>query len=241
MNHKNRAALFAWITSALFLSGVLHSAQAMADDDYPQVSPDGLQLQKRLPYGAVYVKPGATFSQYRRLALLDCYVDFAKNWQRNYNEDVVGLQGRVTQSDMDRIKKEVAAEFRRVFTEELQTKGGYQIVDIAAPDVLILRPAILNLIVNAPEIDTAPPMSMSIVQSAGQMTLYLELWDSTTNTLLARVIDTEADQSGMATAGDSVSNKAAADRILASWADRLRKRLDEVRATAGSDATSPQK
>jgi hypothetical protein len=103
-------------------------------------------------------------------------------------------------------------------------------VDVAAPDVLVLRPAILNMVVNAPEIDTAPMMSASVVASAGQMTLYLELWDSTTNTLLARVVDTEADQEGMAMAGNSVTNKAAADRILSSWADRLRKRLDEVRA-----------
>jgi hypothetical protein len=105
----------------------------------------------------------------------------------------------------------------------------------------VIRPAILNLVVAAPEIDTAPPMSASIVASAGQMTLYLELWDSTTNTLLARVVDTEADQGDMAMVGSSVANKAAADRILNAWAERLRKRLDEVRAAPSSDATSSPK
>jgi Protein of unknown function (DUF3313) len=238
MSRHRRAARFASIACVIAALGLFHSPGSRADDLYPPVSPDGLQLQKRLPYGAVYVKQGATFSQYRRLAMLDCFVDFAKNWQRNYNEDVTGIEGRVTQSDIDRIKKELAAEFRRVFTKDLQSNGGYEIVDVAAPDVLVIRPAILNLVVAAPEIDTAPPMSASIVASAGQMTLYLELWDSTTNTLLARVVDTEADQGDMAMVGSSVANKAAADRILNAWAERLRKRLDEVRAAPSSDATS---
>jgi hypothetical protein len=142
---------------------------------------------------------------------------------------------------MDRIQRELAAEFKRVFTEELQTKGGFEIVDIAAPDVLILRPAILNLMVNAPEIDTAPTMAFAVVSSAGQMTLYLELWDSTTNTILARVIDTEADESsgGFAQAGGVARNKEAADEILASWADRLRTALDNARTTTASPATAP--
>jgi hypothetical protein len=77
-------------------------------------------------------------------------------------------------------------------------------------------------------------MSGSVVASAGQMTLYLELWDSTTNTLLARVIDTEADQGqgGFAQVGNSVDNKVAADRILKNWADRMRKALETARAEA---------
>lgn len=199
------------------------------DDQWPTTSPEGLQLQKHTRSGAVYVKPGATFSQYDRLALLDCYVQFAKDWQRDYNQDQPGLQGRVTQADMDRITSELAAEFRKVFTEELQTKGGYAIVDSAAPDVLVLRPAILNLIVTAPDLMT-PDMGMTVVSSAGQMTLYLELWDSSTNTLLARAIDTEADDAPLAQVGNAVSNRQAADRILRRWADLLRQRLDQVRA-----------
>ncbi len=211
-----------------------------ADQTWPQTSPEGLQLQKTLPHGAVYLKQGATFGQYRRLAILDCYVAFAKDWQRNYNMNEPDLEMQVSKTDMDRIQRELAAEFKRVFTEELQTKGGFEIVDIAAPDVLILRPALLNLMVNAPEIDTAPTMAFAVVSSAGQMTLYLELWDSITNKILARVIDTEADDSsgGFAQAGGEVRNKEAADELLKNWADRLRTALDNARAASAS-TTSP--
>lgn len=243
MNDSKRTAARA--STALLFAGLFMlytPALQAAEQQWEQTSPDGLQLTRTLPYGAVYMKPGATFGQYRRLALLDCFVQFAKDWQRDYNQNEPDLEMQVSQADMDRIKTELAAEFKRVFTKELQTDGGYQIVDEAAPDVLVLRPAILNLVVNAPEIETAPVMTTTIVASAGQMTLYLELWDSVTNTLLARVIDTEADQGqgGFAQAGGSVENKAAADRILRNWADRLRKALETARATSpGAAAPVP--
>lgn len=239
MPNRTRRGLF-FTSLAVVAAGLALAAGAAsaADQTWPETSPEGLELTKTLPHGAVYLKPGATFGQYKRLAILDCFVDFAKDWQRDYNMNEPDLEMQVSKADMDRIRKELAAEFKRVFTEELQTKGGYEIVDIAAPDVLILRPALLNLIVNAPEIDTAPTMAFSVVQSAGQMTLYLELWDSTTNTLLARVVDTEADPgTGFAQAGGTVRNKEAADQILTAWADRLRSALQAANAAAAASTT----
>ncbi len=185
---------------------------------------------------AVYLKPGATFDQYDRVAILDSYVEFAKDWQRDYNNNVAGLQGRVSTQDMDRTKAAVAAAFKKVFTEELQTKGGYQVVDTAAPDVLVLRPAIINLMVTAPDLMTTN-INRTFVASAGQMTLYLELWDSATNTILARIMDAQADRGmgGMAEVASGPSNQAAANRILKRWAEKLRKHLDAAKGkTAGS-------
>jgi hypothetical protein len=36
---------------------------------------------------------------------------------------------RGTAKGMENIKKHLAAEFRRIFVQELQTKGGYEVVD----------------------------------------------------------------------------------------------------------------
>jgi RNase H-fold protein (predicted Holliday junction resolvase) len=205
-----------------------------AGDPPPEVSKDGLQLVKKTDQRLVYMKPGATFSQYDKVMILDCYVEFAKNWEKDFNDSAVGLQDRVSDQDVQRMKTELAAEFKKVFTDELQNKGGYQVVDTAAPDVLLLRPALINVKVNAPDLMT-PGVVATVANSAGQMTLYLELWDSATSTILARVMDAEADRGGFAQVSNSVTNKVAADRILQSWAEDLRKRLDAVRATpAGS-------
>lgn len=196
-----------------------------ASDDLPQVSPEGLQLQKDTRARAVYLKPGFTLSPYKRVAILDCFVDFTTDWQKEFNQDQRGTGNRATTKDMDRIKADLAAEFRKVFTDELQAKGGYEVVTTAAPDVLVLRPALINLAITAPDLNS-PNMNRTIVESAGQMTLYLELYDSVSNTLLARVMDPKADNRGMAQMANRVTNKAAADRILRAWASALREHLD---------------
>jgi len=198
----------------------------------PEVSPEGLHLQKSTKNRLVYVRPGASLAQYRRVAILECFVEFEKDWQKDYNSSRIGLEGRVSDDDVERMKTGLAAEFKKVFADELTKKGGYEVVDVAAPDVLVLRPALINVEVYAPDLMTAG-FSRTVVRSAGQMTLFLELWDSTSNTLLARVLDAEEADSGMAQVANRATNVADADRILRDWARELRERLDDAqKATA---------
>ena len=201
-----------------------------AADQPPQVSQDGLQLKVHTGSRLVYVKPGATLGKYDKVMILDCAVEFQKDWQRNYNSNVVGLDQQVTNSKVTQMKQALASEFKRIFTRELE-KGGYQVVTTAAPDVLLLRPAIVDLLVTAPDIMSAG-MSVNFVRSAGSGTLYLELWDSATNTILARVMDAQADQEAFTQQANSVTNTAAADTIISGWADSLVKRLDAARKAA---------
>jgi RNase H-fold protein (predicted Holliday junction resolvase) len=131
------------------------------------------------------------------------------------------------------MKTELAAECKKVFTEEMSKKDGYEVVEVAAPDVLILRPGLVNVEVNAP--DLRRNVGATIVRSAGQMTLFLELWDSTSSTLLARVLDFQADIEGMAQRSSRVTNKAAADRILKDWARELRQHLEAAQGQLAED------
>jgi len=223
------------LAAILFIAASLslaHSSALPAADAPPEVSPDGLHLRKNTGSRLVYVRPGATFSKYDKVAILDCFVEFDKNWQRDYNTQQADPSTFVTDDDMNRIKKQLAAEFKKVFTRELQN-GGYQIVGTAAPDVLVLRPAIINLRVTAPDLMT-PGISMTVVRSAGSATLYLELWDSMTNTILARAMDSQADQGMGGNIANSVTNTMAADFILKRWADSLVKHLEATRALPSS-------
>ena len=193
----------------------------------PQVSKDGLQLKTHTKNELVYVKPGATFNQYKRVMILDCYVAMAKDWQQNYNaNEGADLDRQVTDSDVQRIQSTLSAEFKKVFTAELQ-KGGYQVTTSAAPDVLILRPAIVDVRVTAPDLMSAG-MDVNVITSAGSGTFYLELW-APPHTLLARAMDAQADQQPFAQQANSVTNMAAADIILKKWADDLVRHLDSAR------------
>src|SRR5262249_12283405 len=100
--------------------------------------------------------------------------------------------------------------------------------DAAEPGVLVLRPALINIEVNAPDL-MSPGRSTTYVQSAGQMTLYLELWDGGTSTILARVLDAQSDSTVYTQNANTVTNKWAAERILRDWADELRTKLDLAR------------
>jgi hypothetical protein len=209
-----------WISMGLLLA--LTGSPASAEYGVPEVTHDGLHLMKHTKMARVWMKPGASLAGYDKLQILDCYVAFKKNWQRERD-----FSRKISAERMDAIKKELAQEFLKVFTEEL-SKGGYQLVDKPAHDVLLVRPAIIDLDIQAPD-----PMgdidSTTFSASAGQMTLLAELYDSVTSDLLLRAIDPEADQgSGMIEWQNSVSNSSDARRILRMWAERLRKALDEA-------------
>ncbi len=217
------------MAAALLFTGPV----ALAAEEPPQVSPDGLELVKRTKSRVVYVRPGADLSGYRRVAILDCEVQFEENWQDDYNRSQRSLQYQVRDSDVERMKTELAAECKKVFAEEMSKKDGYEVVEIAAPDVLVLRPGLVNVEVHAPDLRSS--FSATIVRSAGQMTLFLELWDSTSSTLLARVLDSQADTEGVAQRSSRVTNKAAADRILKDWAKELREHLEAAQGQLTED------
>ena len=216
----------------VLLCAALFSVPALAKkQQLPEVDEDGLHLLKDTKVAVAYAKPGANLEPYTKVMLSDCFVQFKQNWQHNYNMNQIGLSGTITDKDAEAIKKQLAEEFRTIFTDVL-TSEGFEIVDEAGPDVLLLRPALLNVDVTAPDIRSTG-MSRTYIRSAGEMTLYMELYDSATDTLLARVADPHADPERMSKLANRTTNKKMADRILRSWAELLAKHLAEVREGAG--------
>jgi hypothetical protein len=226
-NRRIATALLATMLVSLPATG------ASAAEEVPQSTPDGMQLIQQTKSRLVYAMPEATLDSYTKVALVDCYVAFEKNWARDYNRDA-SFDRRIDAKDMDRIKQSVADEFRKVFVKEL-TDAGHQVVDYAGPEVVVVRPAIINLSVNAPEVMSAGFVDV-IVRSAGSMTLYMELLDSTTSATFARIMDAQGDRESFAVRANRATNKAAADRILSGWARELAAHLGAAReATAGAN------
>ncbi len=216
--------------SQYFVLGIvtLLGHSAIAKDQLPQVSADGLKLVKQDEYAAVYLQDGADFSNFNKVAILDCTVEFRKNWQRDQNEDI---PFSVKDKDVTRIKGALAEEFKKVFSEELIAKGETVVAESGA-DVLILRPAIINLDISVPDAIQRVD-EVTLTASAGQMTLYMEIYNSTNNEILARVIDPEESRDfGDFVIRNEVTNLADADLILKQWADRLADFLAKARNVA---------
>jgi hypothetical protein len=71
--------------------------------------------------------------------------------------------------------------------------------------------------------------SRTYVMDAGRMTVVMQLADSITGQLLARVVDEKrASSYGRLQWSNSVTNSAEARRAFSQWADALCKGLDEV-------------
>jgi hypothetical protein len=206
----------------------LVAMSAGAREKLPEVDSNGLHLVHNSELRVVYQLPGTDFKKFDKVILVDAYVAFKKNWQRDQNEED---PLSVSKNDVEQIKKRVAAEFHREFTVELQKKGIPVVADKdTGPDVLIVRPAIINLDIVAPDTMEAG-MNTTFSSSAGEMTLYAELYDSISSQMIGKVIDPEADQGfgGQAMAQDRVTNKEAEDRIVKHWADVLASHLQAIK------------
>ena len=223
------------ILKTLLLSFIMVSAvaTAVAKDDPPEVSIEGLELVDKDRRGEIYADPDIDWSLYTQVMLDPATVAFRRNWQRDQNRYHAF---KVRAKDMEKIKTELSQLFDEVFTKELGESGGYTITDQAGDDVMRIKPAIVDLDVYAPDTLNSPGRSMQFTESAGRMTLKLEIFDSVTGDLIATASDRrEAPRRGYMQWTTSVTNRAEAQRMLQRWARDLVKRLDEARGASKGD------
>lgn len=218
------------ITTMLLLAGLTALAPAWAKKDLPEVNDEGMVLVKDSDLATVYADPGVDLGIYTRIWLEDATVAFKKNWQRDQNR---GHGMKVRNADMVRIMEDVSTLFRDVFTEEL-TQAGYEMADDAGPDVLTVKPAIVDLDVIAPDVQSSG-MNRSYSESAGEMTLNLELFDSLTGDKIVKATDRKRDwDRGYMEWRTKVSNRADAQRAMKAWAKSFVSLLGEAKTSTGN-------
>lgn len=205
--------VFTAVLALLATAGSVH-----AQEEGPELTFDGLERIEDAGVGMAYIDPNADFSVFQRVAILDPYVAFRSNWLRDMNR---GRGRSVSNRDMERIRDDMAALFRDVFTERLEA-AGFQIVNAVDYDVLTLRPAIIDLDVTAPDTQRGG-RSRTYVASAGAATLYLQLVDSVSGDVIGRAADRRVARQpgGQISWSNRVSNVSEARRHLGVWADTL--------------------
>jgi hypothetical protein len=217
------------IAVAWLVAGALAVMLPVLAADEPPKEWDGLVRVSSKQIDHLYKLPEADFSGYKRVRLDPIEVEFDKNWNPNSSER--SASRRLNNSDLEKIKKTLAEEFRKVFTEEL-TKNGYPVVDQDDDDVLRVSAAIANLYITAPDKPSAG-RSRTYTTNAGHMTLVAELRDSVTGKLMARAVDSvQARDTGTFMVTTSVTNMAGARTALSKWARVLREGLDAATGRA---------
>ena len=195
-----------------------------AEEEEAAVSFDGLVVVEGSRVHMAYIDPDADFSVFHRVAILDPHVAFRSNWQRDVNRS---RSRNVRTSDIERIKEDVAGLFKDVFTEQLEA-AGFEVVNYAGEDVLVLRPAIVDLDITAPDVRSAG-RSRTYTANTGAATLYIELFDSLSGAIIGRAADRRSGgrSGGFATVSNRVTNRADARREFRVWADKLIEFLNE--------------
>lgn len=196
----------------------LLTASVFAQEEDVNTTFDGLQRVESARVAVAYIDPAADFSEFRRVAILDPFVAFRSNWQRDQNRS---RSRNINSRDMERMKGDVERLFREVFTQRLEA-AGFQIVNEADYDVLVLRPAIIDLDIAAPDIQRAG-RTRTYSASGGAATLYLQLVDSVSGDVIGRAIDRNRVRSAGGTVSwtNRVTNLGDARRMMGGWADVL--------------------
>jgi hypothetical protein len=224
---------FRVLLACVFLGGCAASRTTPIDE--PSTL-EGLQRVRVDGIDAVYRRPDANFSQYRRLLIRDVDIAFTRGWEQQQNSATRSW----TQEDSDRIRHDLRELFTEVAKRELQSRGGYELVNQPGPDVLEIRPSIIDLYIAAPDTSrTDTGIVRRYTTDAGRMTLIAELRDSMSSEVLARAFDKkEAMHTQQWEWTTSVTNSQKARIAIESWASTLREALDGARGKGPAAASS---
>jgi hypothetical protein len=210
---------------AAALSFAVVQAQGMKELE-DAMGAEGLKAVKSKDLDMLYTRPGATLAGYKKVMLDPVEVSFSKNWDPTRT----GSNIKLGNAERENIRTGMAKVTQEQFAKLLQAKNGYPIVTEAGPDVLRAKVRVMNLYVNAPDAG-APGRTRTYTMSAGEATLFLELFDSETGQILARAIDRrESRNNNLMMLSGSVPNAAEAEALAAQWAHILRKALDKAHA-----------
>ena len=219
LNKKHKTHIMLKMRQWLVLAPILVMPAALqAEEHEADTTWDGLVAVEDSNVAAAFIDPDADFGVFERVSILEPFVAFRSNWKRDQNRS---RSRNVRASDVERIKGDVANLFMDVFVERLEA-AGYEVVNEVDEDVLILRPAVIDLDITAPDVPRAG-RSRTYTANTGAATLFLELFDAYSGDLIGRAVDRRGARStgGFAIRSNRVTNRADARRVFVRWADTL--------------------
>jgi len=195
-----------------------------------KVTFDGLHEVKGARADEAWARPGIDLTQYSKIMLQAAGIEYRPGGEsgRSWSSRSRGGPYEVT----ERQKTKFRALVESVFLEELAKSEHFTLVEEAGLEVLLIRGAVLDVV------SWVPPELIGrgeiYISKVGEATLVLELRDSITETVLVRAVDRRAAEShglyGDLSLSSPVKNQADVKRVVRSWAQLLRERLDEFGA-----------
>jgi len=193
-----------------------------------EVTVDGLNRVDNSKMALAYVKSDVDLGSYTKIMLDPVSIAYKKEplgtgrMRTSHHESNFSLTAKQTEN--------MKSLFQEAAVNALSGDNGYQIVSDPGPDVLRVSCALIDLIVTVP---TEEPVgrSRTFAESYGAVTLVVELRDSETGEIFARVADRKEPGSNF---GMTEVNRATVTsdlkRLFKFWSGYLREGVDKVRS-----------
>jgi len=189
----------------------------------PATDLDGLGKVSSRYFDAAFVRPGIDFSRYQELVVGKSELAFK-------TPDRAKQQFPLSTEQKDRFRNLLDEQF----ATELASLDSLRLTDAAGPDVLAVQVRVQDILA------TVPPQAVGqsgwgslSLRALGESTLVIELSDSESGEILARVYDRRAIE-GVAIAQDPsapVTRWEDVEAMCEQWASTVRERLDVLVAT----------
>lgn len=216
------AAIFGFVLMSVGCATANPEVDTSASDD--GLSFDGLYPVKDSRADAAWARPDADISRYSKIMLQGVGVEYRPG----------GASGRLyhTRSGADHyeLTEEQKARFEMVmadkFREELAKSEHFTIVDGAAPDVLLIRGRLIDVVSYVPP--KSDGRSEVLLHRVGEATLVLEICDSVSEAVIVRAVDRRAFEKVLRATRTSNTARTPSEvrRVAGEWARLLRERLD---------------
>lgn len=208
---------------------VLFAAVALggpaAAQDIPATTADGLERRQVPDVDVAYVRPGADLSEYDRVLMGPVSVSFRRNFER---DAAPGPNKRISEADLQGIRQRLGTLLHEEVVREL-TGAGYELSQVAGPDVMQLDLRVNDLYLSAPPQRQGADEVMAF--STGEMILVAEVSDSISGETVGRIYNRAAGRETHQMHRISRSeNETEARKIAAWWAKLIRLKLDAARA-----------
>jgi hypothetical protein len=211
-------------TTAAILTGCATPAPTIQTGPDAETTHDGLVLVNNSAFKAAWVDPTIDLSGYNKI------MPGGAEFEYRAVRESSGTSVRRSSANEFYIDEKARQKLQdladEIFNEELIKTTRFTMVDSPGPDVLIVRGAMLDIVSRVPP--DIVGRGEIYLDRVGEVTLVLELVDSTSGEVLARAAERAAAQpagsSGMRS--NSVTNMSEVRRLFRRWAVRLREALD---------------
>jgi hypothetical protein len=187
------------------------------------ISEDGLQRVEISLFDELYVAPGVSLANYKRVMIDPVEINFKKDWRKQHPD--------LSNRDFEVFRGELA----RLLHEKLVTElahGGYTIAESPDKDVMRLSPSIEQADFAGPE---PAGDKKTLAYTDGEMTLHVKGFDGPSGALIARAKDYEEDdERRMLERADRITAYHNAQKMFTKWAEALRSAMDVAKVRAGA-------